>query len=245
MHLPMLDGDVRRRLTTLLIGAVALCALACDSRQATAPSSPPPVGPPAPAGPSEPTISGRVWLHTPDGVKPFANMSLFGWIDSGTSGRTLGRLPTDTDGRYRVSAAAGSRVRIQVNGDVYQPCVVTVNVVGDVTRDIHAVNDRLQLGAHLPSALRADAPVLGGEIFDIDEGSRRPLAGVRLQLDGLLGLGLATATTLTDADGRYVLCGLDGETSTVLYAWKSGYQLFETIAAVNGDTTLDIELQRS
>jgi hypothetical protein len=31
-------------------------------------------------------------------------------------------------------------------------------------------------------------------------------------------MGVVIATTLTDADGRYVLCGLDGDRESYLYA---------------------------
>jgi hypothetical protein len=229
-----------------LIGAVVLCAVACDGHPPTAPSAASPSVPPAPAAPNTPgpTISGTVWLHTADGVRPFANVSVFGWIESGRSGRTTGRVPTDANGRYEFSAPLGSRVRIHVGGLAYQPCEVNVNVAGDVTRDIHAVTDRLQLGAHLPAELLASAPTISGEVFETNEDGRHRLAEVRVELDGLFGLGLVTATTLTDADGRYVLCGLEGESSTYLFASKAGYQLFEKSVGVNGNTTLDIELRR-
>jgi hypothetical protein len=73
-------------------------------------------------------------------------------------------------------------------------------------------------------------------------GSFLRLLGV--ELDGLCGLGWVAATTLTDADGRYVLCGLAGEPSTYVYASKSGYRLFESNVALTGNTSLDIEMRR-
>jgi len=67
---------------------------------------------------------------------------------------------------------------------------------------------------------------------------------VRVSLDSLGGLGFVAATTLTDADGRYILCGLADDPSTYLFAWKDGYGLFESTVNVAGNTTLDIELRR-
>jgi hypothetical protein len=227
-----------------IIGVVAMCAVACDGRPPTAPSPAAPSVPSAPTSPSAPTISGTVWLHAADGVKPFSNASVFGWIESATDGRTTGRILADTNGRYVLPAAVGTRVRIMAGGSAYQPCAVTVTVTGDVTRDVHTVDDRLQLGAHLPSELLTDTPTLSGLVFEIDQGNRRPLAGVRVELDGLFGLGVVTATTLTDADGRYVLCGLGGDTSTYVFASKAGYGLFEMSVGVSGNSTLDIELRR-
>jgi hypothetical protein len=236
-------GCVAVRAYLASLGALALCAVACDARQPIAPS-PPLVASPVPTTPSAPTISGNVWLHTADGVRPFANQSVFGWINSGSSGRTTGRVPTDSNGRFSFPAPLGSRVRIHIGGFGYQPCEVNANVAGDVTRDIHAVDDRLQLGGRLPAELLANTPTISGYVFEINEDGRHRLADVRVELDGLFGLGLVTATTLTDADGRYVLCGLEGESSTYLFASKAGYQLYEKTVGVNGDTTLDIELRR-
>jgi hypothetical protein len=189
-------------------------------------------------------ISGTVWLHTAAGVRPFANSSVFGWIAFGTRGQTTGRIPTDANGRYTLPAPVGSRVRLGIGGGAYQPCAVTVSGDSDTTRDIHAVDDPRQLGARLPPQLLADTPTVSGQVFELDEGGRRPVADVRVESDGLFGLGLVTATTLSDADGRYVLCGFQGEASTVVFASKTGYQLFEATTPINGNTTLNIELRR-
>ena len=142
------------------------------------------------------------------------------------------------------SAPIGSRVRLGTGGAGYQPCAVTIAVEGDVTRDVHVVEDPRQLGARLPPELLADTLTLSGQVFEIDESGRHPVAAVRVETDGLFGLGLVTATTLTDADGRYVLCGLQGDPSTVVFASKQGYQLFEATTPLNGNTTLDIEIRR-
>jgi hypothetical protein len=189
------------------------------------------------------TISGTVWLHSTTGVVPFASARLFGWLDLGRSGRTTGQISIDADGRYVYMAPIGTRVRLHAGG-AHQPCEVTVDVSGDMNRDIRAVDDPRQLGARLPPELLADTPLLSGQVFEIDNERRQPLADVRVELDGLFGLGLVTATTLTDADGRYVLCGLAGERSTTVFASKTGYRLFEATTPISGNTSMDIELRR-
>jgi hypothetical protein len=228
----------------LLVAASVACGIACGGE----PTRPSPISQPAPAPqapPSQPmaTISGTVWLHSAAAVVPFASARLFGWLDLGTSGRTTGHISIDASGRYVYMAPIGSRVRLYAGG-AYQPCEVTVAVTGDVTRDLRAVDDPRQLGARLPSELLADTPLLSGQVFEIDNERRQPLADVRVELDGLFGLGVVTATTLTDAEGRYVLCGLNGETSTTIFASKSGFRLFEGTTPITGNTTLDIELRR-
>jgi hypothetical protein len=196
------------------------------------------------------TISGTVWLHAATGVTPYANGTLFGWVDElNGSGHTTGAIRLDANGKYKIFSSSGARVRIYAGsgfGDhaVYQPCEVTAKMVGDGTRDVRVVTDVSQLGAQLPPPMLDERPTLSGTVFDVDQDGRHvPLKDVRVELDGLHGLGLVTATTLTDADGRYTLCGLGGETSTVLYASRTGYQLFEATVPLSGDTTLNIHLQ--
>lgn len=59
------------------------------------------------------------------------------------------------------------------------------------------------------------------------------------------GMGEVSATTLTNLDGRYVLCGLRGHDSTYVYASKAGYSLADVgTVALNGNTFRDIELKR-
>jgi hypothetical protein len=129
--------------------------------------------------------------------------------------------------------------------DSYQPCQILLRADTDVMHDIHLIADRQQLGAHLPAELLARTPVLSGVVSEVgDDGQRTPLADVRVELDGLGGLGWVAATTLTDADGRYILCGLADEPTTFVYASKSGYRLFESSVKLAGSTSLDIEMRR-
>ena len=73
---------------------------------------------------------------------------------------------------------------------------------------------------------------------------RQPLPDVRVELD-MLGIGDVSATTRTDADGRYILCGLGGLASTYVTASKSGYKPADVgTVHLNGNTIRDIELQR-
>jgi hypothetical protein len=177
-------------------------------------------------------------------MTPQANSRVFGWVQTEKYGSTTGPVQTDASGRYTFSAPSDARIRIHTGSGAFQPCEVSLQAIGHVTQDLHVVVDRQQLGAHLPPALRAQTPTLSGLVFELRDGTRIPVADVRVELDGLYGMGLVTATTLTDADGRYVLCGLRDESSTYLFASKSGYRLFETTVPLSGNTTLDVELAR-
>ena len=82
-------------------------------------------------------------------------------------------------------------------------------------------------------------------VFENTPGGKQPVSGVRLEVDMLWGLGDVSATTLTDSDGHYVLCGLTGN-SPYVYASKAGFKGSDvgTVSLTNGNTIRDIELQR-
>jgi hypothetical protein len=113
--------------------------------------------------------------------------------------------------------------------------------------DISRVSPQLepaQLGAHLPGDLLASTPTLSGRVFETTALGRRPVPGALLEVDMLAGLGDVSATTLTDSDGGYILCGL-GAGSPYVWALKSGYKTADVgTVIVNGNTIRDIELLR-
>jgi hypothetical protein len=235
------------RFCRLLIGVSIVVAAGCDGSTSVNPLSSTP-SPPAPAPPPGPraTVSGTVWIHEANGLRPDVNRWMFGWVQQATVGSTTGQIPTDGNGRFTFTVPVGAQVRLQgSHTDTYQPCQVVVRADGDVTRDIHLVADRQQLGARIPAELLSSTPLVSGVVYEqTGDSGRMPLADVRVELDGLGGLGWVAATTLTDASGRYILCGLADDPSTYMYASKSGYKLFESVVKVVGNTTVDIEMRR-
>ena len=137
------------------------------------------------------------------------------------SAHRIGPVGTDADGRYTFQEVPGTFIRVQVAAN-YQPCVAGVSVTGNATRDVDIISDPDQLGAHLPAQLLADTPSLSGLVFETTAEGRRPVAQVRVELDMIYGMGDVSATTLTDTEGRYLLCGLSGHASTYVYASKAG-----------------------
>ena len=239
----------------LLTRAVSLCLFAAGSAcdRVTAPNpvtTTVPVAPPVIAPPTHQsvTVSGTVWVHGPNGMTPLAGGRVSGWVQFDRNGSSIGWVPVDAAGRYSVSASVGTLVRIYAgDATAYQPCeMLEANLSGAVTRDIHLVADPLQLGGRLPKELLRDTPTLSGVVFETTSAGRRPLSDVALDLDGLYGIGVPTARTMTDSEGRYIFCGLGGETSTYLFARKGGYRGFEGTVELNStsNTTFDIEFRR-
>lgn len=121
-------------------------------------------------------MSGTAFLHDAQGVRPYADASLFGWLEQRQGGGPAGRVITDSAGNYAFRAPVGSRLRIFLGwgSPAYQPC-----------------------------------------------------------------------STLTDSDGRFVVCGLELDTATGIGASKAGYRTVGKWVSRTGDvTTLDIELER-
>jgi len=220
------------------IGIIAgLGTTACDS----SPTLPQSVLPP------DATVTGLVLLHDAGGVRPYANIDVSAWVQTGNSGWRTPRVITGADGRYNFTLPAGALIRVQVNTlAAYQPCVTQIASVGsNASLDVHVIADPTELGAHLPSELLAATPTLSGTVFETTALGRQPVPGARVQLDMFSGLGDVSAQTLTDSDGRYVLCGLRGFASTYVWALKSGYKSADVgTVQLTGDTIRDIEIQR-
>lgn len=235
---------------TVLTTTLAMAAIACDGSRPSASSPTGPTTPPTLTNPIPPDIanvSGTVWLHEPEGVKPYAGATLYGWVETPrVGGGPSGRAVTDSSGHYLFRAPVGSRIRIYQGRPPYQPCDVTVAVTGDVTRDVHAVSDPRQLGAGLPQSLRSQFPTLSGVVFEATADGSHAVSDVLVYSDSTgSGGDVVTAATLTGSDGRYVLCGLDGRTSAYVHAWNPGYGLLsKTVVLTGNDTTFDIQLQR-
>ena len=230
---------------SLLMLAVVILA-GCDHRSPVSPDTnnfvAPSVGPSAAV--EHAVVSGVVWQHDANGTKPYAGVRVWGWSQLERSGSRIGPTETGADGRYSFTVPVGALLRVQVAA-TYQPCVAAISVAGNAKRDVHLVVDSAQLGAHLPAELLADIPTLSGLVFENAAEGRQAVPGVRVELDMIYGLGDVSATTLTDSDGRYVLCGLGGTDSTYVYASKTGYQLADVgTVYLNGNTIRDIELHR-
>ena len=229
----------------ILAFIVALTSFACSGDSVTTP-------PPTQVPVSSVTVAGTVWLHDTGGVKPYASVQMHAYVEKGTSGQVTAPISSGPDGRYSFAVPTGSLVRVYTDSLAsYQPCVTAIAATGNTNLDVHAIVDSAQLGAHLPSELLNDTPTLSGTVFETTALGRQPVPGVRLQLDMFHGLGDVSAQTLTDSDGRYVLCGLGGAAtafhigSPYVYVSKSGYRTYDVgTVQVNGNTILDIELQR-
>jgi hypothetical protein len=86
--------------------------------------------------------------------------------------------------------------------------------------------------------------LLSGTIFEASPTGRLPIADALVQVDGASGDGVPLADTRSDANGRFVVCGLEGEPMHALVVGKPGYQLANARVPTQGAGPLDVELRR-
>ncbi len=230
---------IRRSLGGLL-ALVSLWSAACN-------------GPSAPDPPSTTAhVTGRVLAyHQPAAFNAINGAKLLGWIDDAGGSRSTGPIPLDANGRFDLAVANGARVRLYAGGDrgneIYQPCAVTVTANGNVNRDVRVVNDYSIIGAGVPPAFLEETRILSGVVYEAVSGAgRRPVQLATVSIGGFREygqeLGWPIANTRTDADGRYVICGLEADTSATVYVVDATHEMVITDVPLTGDTVLDVEL---
>lgn len=207
----------------------------------TAPTMPPVVAPPPP---STRTVTGSVWLYAPTERQPLAAIDVGIWLERPRAVGPAGFVKSNSAGRFSFEAPSDALVRLYVGTkELFQPCLSTVRV-GQTEATIRVVAE-----SHLLQARDwpdfAVEQVLSGTIFEASPTGRLPSADARVQVDGAMGDGRPLADTRADANGRFVVCGLEGETQIphALVVAKPGFQLaFASIPAPGGDP-LDVELR--
>jgi hypothetical protein len=220
--------------------AVVTLAVGCHS----------PIAPDSESAPTTVHVTGHVQAYyRPSEFSSIGGADLFGWIEG--RGPT-GRIPLDNGGRFDLPVARGSRVHLYAGGttgnELYQPCAVTVVADRDVTRDVRIVQDYSLIGAGVPPAFLEGTRILSGAVFEaVAGGGRRPVPFATVSVGGYREyqheLGWPIANTRTDADGRYVICGLEGSTTATVYVYKNPIQqVHESVVELGSDTVLDIEL---
>ena len=146
---------------------------------------------------------------------------------------------TDNDGRYSIAELTAGGRSVTVSKAGYVSFTSNLDMSGDATLNVSV--------APVPTY------VLSGVVFEVTVTGRRTVEGVNLYCDSC-GSPVGHTFTLTDARGRYEFAwSMNGRHD--LQVWKDGYALVRrdgilgkdtgyVSAAVNGDTQLDIEVER-
>jgi hypothetical protein len=231
-------------MTRVLIIGLALLATGCSGTPtpATSPSPQSPV-PGAPAPPQGTTISGVVYESTPEGLRPLPGVGL----DISVEYQSWPPMvTTDNEGRYQLALLSSQNFKVRAEKPGYsQPCAATFMPTANTVLDIYMVPDAILSTAGVPSSMPTRQPVVMGNVSEkMANGDTRRLSGAMVIADFSGGMGWSpSATTMSDAAGRYFLCGVTSTLGIELYVTKSGYQS-ATVSAGLGGGRFDVELTR-
>jgi len=184
------------------------------------------------------SISGVVTLRTASGTVGVAGTHVGGYVftNSGNGYRTATVL-TDSVGRYQLPNLPDGRVVLWggASRPDYQPCAAIAVVNGaNATADVVLVDS-----AVARSMTPADSPMLSGLVYRTTSAGREPVSGAYVDFEYFPDL--VTATTVTDAQGRYSLCRLPlGGTHTVWFVADG--VMVERQINITGDQVLDVVL---
>ena len=223
-----------------------LLAAACSDDMA-GPSTTPPVTPTRTATPTPTpsfTLSGTVYEHTPTGARPLADVPL----DISVEYQSWPpKLRTDADGRYSYPGATGAlKVKADLEG-YSQPCRAGAVIDRDTMLDVHVVSNAVLSASGIPPSMPVvDARITGRVMERTPDGRVVWIPGASVIGDFTGGNGWApSATTVSDASGMFILCGVSNASGLglVLYVSKPGYESAEqgvdyTLARTNYDVEL-------
>jgi hypothetical protein len=227
---------------------IALLASACNSPVSppTAPTQTTAAPPVTVAGPSVLTGPYIVAGVVSDGARPIAGANVSAWIDQVGFGYSYmwahGPLLTDAAGRYQLTGLpAQVKVWLQTwkDGYVQQCAAPQVTLQGDTNVDAQLV-PKATLSASTVQAPAAGFRSISGVIFEVTAAGKHPVAGAFVDFEPLMDF--PAAITLSDAAGRYLLCGVpDG--GTVAIGAALGINRVAWVSVPSGQSTgVDITL---
>jgi hypothetical protein len=153
-------------------------------------------------------------------------------------------VKSNSAGRFSFEGPSDALVRLYTGTkELFQPCLSTVRV-GQTEATIRVVAESHLLQARDWPDFAVERR-LSGTIFEASPTGRLASADARVQVDGAMGDGRPLADTRSDANGRFVVCGLEGETQIphALVVAKPGFQLAYARIPTQGSGPLDVELR--
>jgi hypothetical protein len=241
-----------RRLVTMCLLAGVPLGCGGSALTPTAPSPTPlqavtgPFSSGSTSGPN--TVGGVITEITPQGSRPLGGVSVSAWVDLGRSGYSYmwanGARATDPNGRYQLAnLPEGASVTLQVwkEGYVQQCAAPTFKTAGDTMIDLRVVSKALVSAD--PASVSPPAAGyrnISGVVYETSSDGRRPLAGAFIDFEPVMDF--PAALTLTDPQGRYLLCGIPEGTPVELGASVNINRVAYVTVAPFQTTGADIEI---
>jgi hypothetical protein len=194
------------------------------------------------------TITGTITELGPQGQRPAEGARVYVHLFAPhRSGHWMSDV-TGADGRYELWGIFTDAIAVLTVGKgdslnwYRKPCVHEVTVTSDMSIDMEIVPESAGGAAANAAARRGTGSFLTGVVFGQGpDGTRAPIPNAMVFLDDTL------ASTITDADGRYVFCGIPRRPHEVAAIAAGGYDISKNPARkidIVGDMTLDLELKR-
>jgi hypothetical protein len=207
----------------LLLVSVVVLAIGCRNGSPTSPGADAPVVPAGTAVAVNSSLSGVVYESTPAGLRPLAGVPLDVSVEYQSWSP---RVTSDAQGRYALPGTGLLKVRAEYPG-YSQPCRAAANVTEpETTVNVYLVSDAVLSTIGVPASLPVVSPAISGRVVEQTAAGVRPVPGATLIMDFSGGLGWApSATTVSDVDGRYMLCGIRDVAGSglLLFVNKPGY----------------------
>ena len=207
------------RLFSLL--AVLVLVGACSgspTSETLSPISPEAVNPLTSRGPQPPrgslTIAGRVSERLRDGsLRPFPNVNVNAWVQAGRIGYSYmwanGERRTDSEGRYQLQGLPPSAI-VTVDawsaGYVQQCASPPIRMEGDATVDVQLVSKEIVSASPETVSVLPGFRNVSGTVFENSAEGKRPVQGAMVAYEPVMDS--MAAWTYSDANGRYLLCGI-------------------------------------
>jgi hypothetical protein len=181
-----------------------------------------------------------------DGARPIEGANISAWIDQGRSGYSYmwahGPLLTDAAGRYQLTGLpAEVKVWLQTwkDGYVQQCAAPQVTLLSDTRVDLQLVS-KANLSASTLQTPAEGFRSVSGVVYENTEAGKRPVAGAFVDYEPLMDF--PAAITVSDAAGRYLLCGV-AEGRAVDIGASLGIHRIAWVSVPSGQSTgIDITL---
>lgn len=184
-----------------------------------------------------------MWLHSATGAQLLAGHRAGIWIERPLSAGPAGAVTSDSSGRFTFDVPADALVRLYTRTpELLQPCLSTIRVdQAEATLRVVATSQILEARDWPGIAVERQG---SGTVFEETSTGRQPSADAWVQVDGAYGDGRPLADTRTDANGRFVVCGLEGHPWHALVIAKAGYRLAYAAPPTGGADSVEVELRK-
>jgi hypothetical protein len=157
-------------------------------------------------------MTGSVVERTPQGTRAVPDAGVNLWVDAGRYGYSYwwanGQVHSGADGSFQLPnlPAASGLLQVWKDGYVQQCAAPTVSLDTNPTLEV-ALVARANISVD-PRSVPASVPgrIVSGRIVENAPSGTQPVAGAFVDFEAVMDS--PAATTYSDADGRYLLCGV-------------------------------------